>query len=249
MLIPHPRGHYRFLQGIDPYSCGVIAATGYEIVHVTLAEPLPWRAGFDRVDALLDERDRGRRALCAMELRSPAPFTMQGFRDFNAEYCGVLQAWDLYVDGQNPIARTNVAPAHDPPTEPVLYAFSYVRPNATAHRPTFVVAGAGELREGVLDAAGIIRAGDTSHPALCDKAAYVMQVMTDRLQGLGAAWEDVRDVNVYTIHPLAGILEDVVLPQAVAARRRGVHWHVSRPPVVDIEYEMDLRGTVRDEVL
>ena len=52
MLIAHPKGHYHFLQGIDPYSCGIIADPGYEIIHVTLAEALPWRAGFERVDAV-----------------------------------------------------------------------------------------------------------------------------------------------------------------------------------------------------
>ena len=85
MLIAHPKGHYHFLQGIDPYSCGIIADPGYEIIHVTLAEALPWRAGFERVDAHLTAEGRDRYALCGIELRSPAPFTMQGFIDFNSE--------------------------------------------------------------------------------------------------------------------------------------------------------------------
>ena len=112
MLIAHPKGHYRFLQGIDPYSCGVVAEPGWEIVRVVLAEPLPWREGFERVDAHLAAEGCDRVSLCAMELRSPAPFTMQGFIDFNREYCAVLQAWGLYVDELNPVARTNVAPAY-----------------------------------------------------------------------------------------------------------------------------------------
>ena len=81
-----------------------------EIVRVVLAEPLPWREGFERVDAYLAAEGCDRVALCAMELRSPAPFTMQGFIDFNREYCAVLKAWGLYVDELNPVARTNVAP-------------------------------------------------------------------------------------------------------------------------------------------
>ena len=43
MLLHNPQGHYRFLKGIAPYSCGVIADEGFEIVHVTLATPPPWR--------------------------------------------------------------------------------------------------------------------------------------------------------------------------------------------------------------
>ena len=50
------------------------------------------------MDAHLAAEGCDRVALCAMELRSPAPFTMQGFIDFNREYCAVLKAWGLYVD-------------------------------------------------------------------------------------------------------------------------------------------------------
>ena len=42
------------------------------------------------------------------------------------------------MDGINPVARTNVAPAVNPAPEPALYGFSYtVRSNAK--RKTFVV--------------------------------------------------------------------------------------------------------------
>ena len=110
MLIHNPKGHYHFLQGIDPYSCGVIADPGYEIVNVTLKHPIPWREGFTGIDAYLKAQGQERTALCAIQLRSPAPFTMEGFIDFNRGYCEVLQEWGLYVDELNPLARTNVAP-------------------------------------------------------------------------------------------------------------------------------------------
>src|SRR5262249_38202786 len=97
-----------------------------------------------------------------IELRSPTPFSFRGFGEFNAEYARLLEAWGLFVDGVNPVARTNVAPTVGPPAEPVLYGFSYSRPCGPSLPPPFVVAGAGELPEGVLDAKGIFRAGDTS---------------------------------------------------------------------------------------
>ena len=81
-----------------------------------------------------------------MELRSPAPFTMQGFIDFNREYCAVLKAWGLYVDELNPVARTNVAPACDPLDVPSAVCLSYAIPNDQIDRKTLIVAGAGELR-------------------------------------------------------------------------------------------------------
>ena len=105
-----------FFKGIDPYSCGVIADPGYEIANVTLKHPIPWREGFTGIDAYLKAQGQERTALCAIQLRSPAPFTMEGFIDFNRGYCEVLQEWGLYVDELNPLARTNVAPLLEPPS-------------------------------------------------------------------------------------------------------------------------------------
>ncbi len=249
MLIAHPKGHYRFLRGIDPYSCGVVAEPGWEIVRVVLAEPRPWREGFERVDAHLAAEGCDRVSLCAMELRSPAPFTMPGFIDFNREYCAVLRAWGLYVDALNPVARTNVAPACDPPSVPSLYAFSYAVPNGRIERKTLIVAGAGELREGHLATEGIIRPGDRSPAAMREKAAYVAQVMGERLAGLGGTWALIDAVDVYTIYPLADLLEEILLPAMSAVRRGGVRWHYARPPVVAIDFEMDLHGVVTQRII
>src|SRR4051794_15613734 len=149
-LVRHPSGDYLFLPGIAPYSCGVASAPGFEIAHVTLHRPVPYRRGFDHIAAHLERENRPKASLCAIELRSPAPFTFGGFAKFNGDYAKVLEDWGLFVDGVNPVARTNVAPELAPPAEPALYAFSYSRPCGEARPPTFVVAGAGELPEGIL---------------------------------------------------------------------------------------------------
>ena len=209
MLIAHPHGHYHFLQGIDPYSCGVIADPGYEIVHVTLSRALPWREGFDRIDA--------------------------------------------HLKAENWAARSNATHlSHDairPPSEPVLHAFSYVVVNDQIDRQTLIVAGAGELREGILVTEGLIRPGDTSPESMREKATYVMQVMDQRLKGLGGDWDLINEVNVYTIFPLEGILEDILLPTMGPAHRHGIRWYYTRPPVVDIDFEMDLHGVVRERLI
>lgn len=242
MLIHNPAGHYRFLSGIDPYSCGVTADAGWEIVRVTPERWLPWREGFDWIDAQLQQAGLGRPALCAMELRSPKPFSMEGFIQFNQGYCSLLKQWDLLLDGRNPIARTNVAPEVDPPAEVCLHAFSFVRPNPSLQRGTFVVAGAGELREGTLVSQGIIRRGDTSTEAMLEKADYVLDVMENRLTGLGFGWNDVTAVDVYTVHPLEDGIREHVVTRVGPAMRRGLCWHLTYPPVIDIEFEMDVRG-------
>jgi hypothetical protein len=241
MVIANPHGNYFFLKGIEPYSCGVIAAPDHEIVHLTFRWPLPWRRGFEAVSAHLEAAGRSRHALCAMELRSPSPFTMEGFVAFNREYCQVLEEWGLFLGGLNPIARTNVAPLHNPPASPVLHAFSYTVPSPGAP-PTLVVAGAGELRGAALVAENIVLRGRTDAQAMEEKAAYVLEVMEERLKGLGGNWEMIHTADVHTVHPL-GKIAAMTWDKLGPAARHGFRWYQTRPPVVDIEFEMDLRGT------
>jgi len=248
MLIENRRGNYRFLRGSAPYSSGAVALPGYEVVHVRLRQPTPWRAGFRRVDAYLRSVDRGRHALAGMELRCPEPYSIGGFVAFNHEYCAMLKSWDLYVDGINPVARTNVSPAFATPTEPVLYGFSYTAP-ADHEALTFVAAGAGELQKQELIPEGIVRRGETSSDAMREKAACVMDAMAGRLAGMGGTWADVTAVDVYTVHPNIEVLEEAVFQQMGYAAIHGVQWFHARPPIVEIEFEMDLRGVRRELVL
>jgi hypothetical protein len=238
-------GHYRFLTGIPPFSSGVVSMPGHQVVHATLRAPIPWRAGFALIDRHLREQGRPRAALCAIELRSPAPFTFAGFETFNAGYRELLTEWKLLVDGENPIARTNVAPLVGAPAEPSLYAFAHTVPEPAA-RPTFVVAGAGEMRERGVGAQGIVRHGETSADAMREKAAHVMDIMQARLRALGAGWNDVTMIDIYTAAPLEPFLHDTVLKPAGPAAIHGVRWFPSRPPIVGLEYEMDVRGVERE---
>ena len=192
MLLENAKGGYRFLAGIAPYSSGVIAMPGYEIIHAIFKQPLPWREGFEAVDAHLKGIGRNRKALCGIELRCPTPYTMDGFIDFNCEYCRVLKDWDLFVDGHNPVARTNVAPVLHAPVTPVLHAFSYTIPQQEDGLQTLVVAGAGELASRELVSDGILRRGEITSDAMREKAMYVMGVMDKRLMGLGGTWDMVR---------------------------------------------------------
>jgi hypothetical protein len=246
-LTEHPLGDYRFLPGIAPYSCGVVSAPGFEIAHVTLHQPAHYRRGFEVIEQHLASEQRPKAALCGIELRSPRPSSFEGFAEFNAGYARILEGWSLFVEGVNPVARTNVAPEVDPPGEPMLYGFSYSRPCDPSLPPTFVVAGAGELPEGVLAVEGIVHAGDTSPEGIAAKAEFVMGLMERRLLGLDLGWPQVTAIDIYTIHPLDRLLPQVILGRAGPAATHGVRWFFSRPPIEGIEFEMDLRG-VRIEV-
>ena len=78
--------------------------------------------------------------------------------------------------------------------------------------------------------------------AMTQKASFVIDLMETRLHGLGVDWSEVTAVDVYTIHALERILSDVILRRIGSAGIHGVHWYLSRPPIVGIEFEMDLRG-------
>jgi len=243
MLVDHPTGNYRFLPGIAPYSCGVVSSPGFEIVNVTFQLPVAFRTGFERIAKLLAEMGRSKTALCAISLRSPRPYSFQGFAEFNAQYTSVLESWGVFVNDVNPIARTNVAPVVNPPGEPVLYGFSYTKPCLDDESPTCIVAGAGELPEGILSRDQIVALGDTTPRGLSIKAQFVMDLMESRLRGLGLTWPMVSRANVYTTHSITELLPEVILSRMGTAAIHGVCWHFSRPPIEEIEFEMDLQST------
>lgn len=248
MLRDHPSGNYRFLTGISAFSSGTVAMPGHEIVHVTLAAPVPWRAGFARIDGYLRQQGRPRAALCGIELRSPAPFTFDGFAKFNEGYRSLLAEWGILAGDHNPIPRTNVAPVTAAPSEPSLYAFAHTLPGTTA-APTFIVAGAGELRDRAQGPDGIVRRGDTSSKAMGEKARFVMGIMQERLLALGGDWSRVTAIEVYTAMPVDTVLLDAILRPAGPAAIHGIRWFPSRPPIKGLEFEMDLRGVAREVVL
>jgi len=140
-----PPGGYRYIPAVFQYSSGIAAEPGFAIERARFARPLPLAAGFANVEAYLQSIGRPVTAFAACELRSPTPFTEQGFFDFNKGYVATLERWGIYTGGDkfvNPVARTNVCPMYDPPREPVMFAFSYtVAARAgVSPRGTFVLA-------------------------------------------------------------------------------------------------------------
>ena len=89
-------GGYRFIPGVFQYSGGVAAMPGHEIERVRFAAPVPLKEGFARIEDYIRAAGRPLTSFCACELRSPEPFTEQGFREFNEVYVVTLQRWGLY---------------------------------------------------------------------------------------------------------------------------------------------------------
>ena len=82
--------------------------------------------------------------------------------------------------------------------------------------------------------------------AMAEKAARVVSEIGRRLTRLEREWEAVSVVNVYTVHAIGGPVAEVILDGVPVTRWGGVHWHVARPPVREIEFEMDVRGVRRE---
>jgi enamine deaminase RidA (YjgF/YER057c/UK114 family) len=249
-LIENRNGNYSFLPGGSPYSAGVTASPGYELIHTTFREPVPLYEALDAIGTHLSRDGRPLAALCALELRSPAPASFSGFADFNEEYRALLRKYDLLPDGPNPIARTNVSPSLGTPSQPVVHAFTYSVPVVQNGRGlTFIVSGAGELEDSTLNPSAIRRAGEQSDEAIAEKAALVMEIMETRLEALQAGWSRVTSVDIYTVHNIYPFFEKVILSRAGDAARYGVRWYQSRPPVTGIEFEMDLHGVHQERYL
>jgi hypothetical protein len=240
-------GGYRYIPGVFQYSAGVAAVPGHAIRRVRFRQPVPLAAGFERIAAHIAAAGRPLTAFCACELRSPAPFSEDGFRAFNEIYVATLGQWGLFDGRINPVARSNVCPAIDPPPAPSFHAFAFTvaAPQAA---PSFVIAGSGEAPEGRGSyAAHIVRRGETDAGAMREKARYVLGEMERRLGLLGLAWADTTATQVYTVRdPYPFVADEIVRRGAADA---GLTWHFCRPPVRELEFEMDCRGIAIEQVI
>ena len=244
--MPFGKGGYRYLPAVFQYSSGVAAEPGFELERVRLLRPLPLAAGFAFVERHLSALGRPAASFAACELRSAAPFSDQGFEEFNREYVKTLERWGIFEDGRNPVARTNVCPVHGRPSEPVLHAFSYTVPASGLRRGGFIVAGGAEVRAGTGSfEARTVRRGETSPDALRDKARHVIAEMERRLSVLGFSWQDAASVQAYTVHDIGALVGPEFAARGIAA----LSWHYARPPVTGLEFEMDVRGAAREIAL
>ena len=247
-VIDFEPGGYKYVKGVFMYSAAVAAQSGFRMERVRFRNVLPLAVGFQRIAEILDGAGRPRTAFAACELRSPAPFDEGGFRSFNEVYVDTLKDWDLIgANGLNPVARSNVCPVVAPPAEPGFYAFSFTVQDATA-APSFVIAGSGEAPEGKGNYRDhIVALGNTSPAGLREKARYVLREMERRMGALGTDWSATTAAQVYSVHDIHPFLEREIAQRG--AMSAGLTWQFCRPPVIDLEYEMDCRGVALERVV
>lgn len=242
------KGNYVFIpSGVKTYSAGVAAQPGYEICRVVFSEELPLKEGFELIRAVLEAEERPLTALCACELRWPEPSSNSDFDDFNDAYTALLSDWGLSKGAHNPVARTNVSPVLDAPVEPSVYGFSYTVESDMEY-DTFVLTGSCEHNDdGGEQQGGIVAAGDVSEAGLLKKAQCVLGTLEKRLETLEFAWEDCTATQVYTRHNIYPFLASELARRG--AIRKGLTWNYARPPVLELEFEMDCRRIMNERIL
>src|SRR6201992_3144856 len=240
-------GNYRFIPAVFQYSTGAAADPGFEVERVRFDRMRPLAEGFAAIADFIKAAGRPLTSFCACELRSPAAFTEDGFRAFNQHYVKTLAEWSLFDGTTNPVARSNVCPEIDPPSEPSFHAFSFTRPSAGT-TPTFVIAGGAETRGGSGSyPERIVRYRDTSPEGLKEKVQRTVNEMENRLETFGFGWKAPTAGQAYSICDFHhGGARHMVRH---GAQRSGLTCHFARPPVVDLEYEMDCRRVMHELVI
>jgi hypothetical protein len=110
---------------------------------------------------------------------------------------------------------------------------------------SFIVAGSGEWPEGGRFPEDIVARGDVSPKGMEKKADWVLGIMDRRLKGLGASWSGVTVSQLYTVQDVKsqiGRIQEHIQPSSLT-------WHYCRPPIAELEFEMDLRGVSLERVL
>ena len=245
-LIDHPWGDYRFLPGIAPYLCGVVSnrlrgRPRHPPSPRSLRSGLRGHRGPTGGPGATEGRPFGDRTPLALALFLP------GVRRVQRRICPVPGGMGLFVEGVNPVARTNVARRW---TRPPSRSSTASRIRDLAIRPCCRPSSSpvpgnfprASWRPRASSGPEIPRRG-----ALPPRHSLSWTSMENRLRGLEADWPGVNAIGVYTIHPIATMLPEIILGRAGAAATHGVRWFYSRLPIVGIEYEMDLRG-VRTEL-
>ena len=245
-VVDFAAGSYRYLAAVLQYSAGVAAQAGFAIERVRFAPPAAAATKDSPRSKRSCIRASARRRLSAPA--SSAPRHRSASRaspSSTGSMSQTLERWGVFRDGVNPVARTNVCPVIDPPAMPSLHAFSYTLPARSDVRGTFVVAGCGETREGGASyRESIVALGDVSLDGLRDKVRYVVAEMERRLARarLRAGGCDARPTLHRARHRAAGGRRD---PRPRCLARAGSRCIDCRPPVIDLEFEMDVRGLAR----
>jgi hypothetical protein len=245
-IIDFKAGDFSFLVAPGgPFSAGVRANKGFALHRARFARPVPMLDGFARIKQHLTTLGRPVTALAACELRSPRPMTPQEFQGFNRDYLKTLHEWGCREGEINAPARSNIAPITEVPPDSAFFAFTYTVPEANASGD-YLISGLPEIKAGATGSDRTFGGRDVSLKGFAAKARYVMDGLRSRVDALGCDWNGITASQVYTVHDLRPVLEDLFAELRIS--QLGVAWYPGWPPVNDMEFEVDVRR-VRTEIV
>ena len=67
------------------------------------------------------------------------------------------------------------------------------------------------------------------------------------MRAFGFGWKETTAAQVYSVRDFHPVLADELVRRG--ALRSGLTWHFARPPVQDLEFEMDCRRVMRELVI
>jgi hypothetical protein len=243
------RGSFQFTKGSAFYSGSVAADRGFEIVRATFYKSLPLAEGCEAIQRHLQTRGRPAQALCGFELRGPEPYaTRPLFMQFNSTYVEHLRRMDLLVDGLVPTTRANLAVVDGSVHEQHIYAFLYTVPSKT-ERLTFATSATADLRIHPDGTVENVAAGDVSPAGLKEKVTFVLDSLESKMRDVGASWDLATQIAIYTVHPVGDIIAKVIVPRVASGGRNGIIWHYTKPPVVGLEVEIDVRAVLQELII
>lgn len=224
-------GNYRALTVHGhPFSDGVVADPGFDLVRAVFAHPQPLEMGFEAARSLVEAAGRPIAALAGFELRIPEPLSAEGFSAFNGPYVKEMVALGLTTpEGLVTTTRTNVAPTVAGITQPSLLSFTYTVPRQGASGTAFRLSGATETREG---SAG-------------ERLGSIVDLLEKRLGELRVSWDNATGVTVYGA---SFELDAALLARFGAAALLGVRWCPSLPPVTGADFEIDAHGVRTEQI-
>lgn len=226
-------GSYRFIAAPGrPFSGGVVADPGFDLVHATFQRPLPLAEGLEAATRHVAGASRPAQAIAGFELRIPTPFSSAGFEVFNRAYIESLKKMGLVADGLMPAARTNVAAVLAGVSEPSLYAVTYTVPGDRGG-PAFLMSGVPEEKPADLE----------------EMLESMMRVLSSRMAELGVTWEGATAIQLYGVEVVQGLLTDYVLRHLGPSAVHGIHWFPSLPPIEGLILEIDVRSAGTELVI
>jgi hypothetical protein len=215
-------GNYRSLTTPGrPFSDGIVADAGYDLVRAVFSRPRPLYAALDAARRHVEAAGRPATALAGFELRIAEPLTAEGFAAFNGPYVQHMTELGLSTGDGLVATRTNVAPTVAGVSEPSLLAFTYTVPSAASRGTAYRLSGATEIR---------------SDGTTAERLRSIVDVLDGHLSELGATWDGATAITVYGD---ACDFDAGTLARFGAAGLRGLRWYPSLPPIVGIGFEID----------